>query len=1628
MRIQTPAILFSGLLMLYAVHDLHAQPWLRSLNQVSPQAPLSLQAYQSAFDQHWRAKGVVRGHYQEGGLLKKAPGWKQFQRWKWTMENQVDLQTGLMPSASAQEVYTRYLSTLPVQLRSVTAQWTSLGTSYSDGGYAGIGRLNCVAFHPADPNMYWVGAPAGGLWQTRDNGQNWTPLTDQNAVLGVSDIVIPSNFSTSNTIFIATGDRDGFHNYSVGVLKSTNGGQTWQTTGLNFLLTDFYIVYRLILSASNNQHLYAATNGGVYKTLNGGTTWTKISNLIFKDMEFSPGNVNTLYGATTSGQVYVSYNAGEGDWAKSLELDKGQRVELAVSPAEQFRVYALVANQDGGFEGLYRSDNSASSFRKVNQNPVINLLGYERDGSDTTGQGWYDLTMAVSPTNANTLFIGGINTWRSTDAGITWTLVNHWVGDGAQVVHADKHMLRYSPAGVLFECNDGGLYYSNTNGSFWVEKSNGLVISQIYKLGTTRNTTMDVITGLQDNGTKLFTGGLWRDVKGGDGMECLIDYSNADIQYGTYTNGQIDRTDDKWITSQEIQPEDAGEGAWVTPYIIDPMDPRILYAGYADLWKTTNRGNTWTKLSEINSEDRFRSMAIAPSNTQVIYAADGQKVWKTSNGGGQWTDITGSLPVATSRITNLAVHATDANWLWLTMGQYNANRIYESKNGGTTWTNISSGLPNLPIYSVVQNTQITQEIHLYVGSEIGVYLKKGNSPWEPYNHQLPNVKIGELEITYHDNPAQTLLRAATYGRGLWQTPVYYESAGQVAIAPTQVQATDGSFTDKVRISWSGTEGHYFRVFRHTSNSNTTAIPLGSAWINQLLYDDSTAIPGTTYYYWVKSSLNALGNDPSSFSAGDSGYRAKEGVSVPTGVMATDGLFTSKVVVTWQGSENLFYRVFRSTTNTSASATALGTWKKSFTYEDNSAVAGTNYFYWVRSSVSSGGSNPSAFSEPDQGYRAKVIVAVPENVQASDGTFTDKVQISWTGSPGNYFRVFRNTVNNSSTATALGTWKVDTVYADASAIAGTSYYYWVKASASNTGSNPSGFSQSDQGYRAKVVVTIPQNVSATDGLHADKVVVTWTGNPGNYFRVFRNTNNNSNAAVAQGSWQTATAYDDRAANAGNTYYYWVKSAASSTGAGASGFSQGDQGHKTEIMTAIPTNVMASDGYFSDKVLITWEGQSGNYFRVFRNSTDNSATATALSGWQTAKSYNHTSAVKGTLNYYWVKAATSNNGANASGFSNSDSGWRAVGCGRPYGLVAENITGTTCHLLWNAVAGATSYNLWYFDGASWVQFANTSFNSTGIINLVPETPYCFAVSAVCGTTNGLISDGLCIITSVDCPQPTGLTTSNVTQTSCKLSWNAVANATGYGLWYWDGSVWEQFGTSNTNSSAVNNLLPGTTYCFAISTLCGTLQSSLSDFECIRTAGGCPTPTGLVASNITSTTCQLNWNPVNGASEYGVWWLNGDTWESLGVSNTNSTGIIEMSPNTYYCLAVHANCGSQISPLTNGVCFNTLGSKPSASSGRANAWSKMPVLQTGTQDLLISPNPVGPAHTMKVELTNRSGEAYSWAVINLKGQTILHAKGLSDAGVFYFEAPPAAGMYFIRVNYTHGQVLHKKFLVSR
>jgi PKD repeat protein len=821
----------SALMLLFFSSNLSAQSWVEMM--LDPN--VNFYTVQAAFQQ-WENENKEQIEYEKNQskykdeklkqqnstivppFSSKLGSWKQFKRWEDFMaprvyptgdRNQLNAAMHEHASDLINSANNRYGPNPSVQ----AGNWSIIGptTNIPTGG--GAGRANCIRLDPTNSNTLYVGSPGGGLWKSTNGGSSWTMWnTDALPAIGVTDIAIdPTN---TQIMYLATGDGDAGDTYSLGVLKSTDGGVTWNTTGLNWTVTNGRTISKLLIDPTNTQIVHAATSNGIYRTTDGGTNWTQVQAGIFKDIEFQPGNSTILYAARyNTAAVFRSSNSGAAYTQVTTGLPTNAlRFAIAVTAANNQYVYVLACNTTNyGILGFYRSTNGGTSFAQVTIASPTNILGWQSNGSDAGGQGWFDLALAASPTNANELVSGGINIWRTTNGGANWTINAHWTGSGAPYVHADMHDLIYTNGTTVYSANDGGLFRTTNNGGAWSDLSNGLQIAQMYNLGTSATNANINISGWQDNGTSRVSSGAWARVIGGDGMECLIDYTTSNTQFGELYYGSIYRTTNNWGGATNIVTS-AGtgvnaQGNWVTPYVMSPASNQELLVGKAAMYKSTNQGTTWAALgATTGGTGNIVRIAYAPSNTQVIYCIKQNAIFKSTNGGTLFTNITGTLPTSQA-MTYVAVGGSDPNKVYLTYSGYAAaTKVYQSLDGGTTWTNISTGLPNLPCNTVVYQNGSADGI--YVGTDVGVYYRDNSSGgWVSYMTGLPNVIVKELEIQYSAGK----VRAATYGRGMWQSDLFsagnlppiaqFTSNMQTGCPGQQIQFTDQTTLSPTSWSW-----------------------------------------------------------------------------------------------------------------------------------------------------------------------------------------------------------------------------------------------------------------------------------------------------------------------------------------------------------------------------------------------------------------------------------------------------------------------------------------------------------------------------------------------------------------------------------------------------------------------------------------------------------------------------------------------------------------------------------------------------------------------------------------------------------------------------------------------------------
>ncbi|HGY54232.1 MAG TPA: T9SS type A sorting domain-containing protein [Caldithrix abyssi] len=746
---------FSIIILLILILPLFGQDWVQKMERMDT----DFYSIQKSFNEYWKDRPIERGK-----------GWKQFKRWEYFWEQRV-YPSGQFPApnqtALAMEAYWQKRAESPNAIAADDADWTSLGPdSWTTVSYnPGIGRVNCVVRDPNNSNLLYIGAPSGGFWKSTDGGATWYTTTDAQTVLGVTSIAIdPTN---SDVIFIGTGDGDAGDTYSIGLLKSTDGGETWQQTGLQWDVTESRRISKVLIHPNNPNIMLAATNNGIYKSTDAGVNWSNVLSGNFKDMEFKPGDPSTVYASGSS--FYKSTDTGD-TFSESMTGISNpiriQRIAIAVSSANSNYVYLLISDAvTSGLHGVYRSTDSGASFSLQANSP--NLLDSSIDGSGSGGQGWYDLAIAVSPSDINEVYVGGVNTWKSTDGGVNWNIVGYWYYPNTSVpyVHADVHALEFYGSD-LYAGSDGGLWVTSDGGSNWTDLSAGLVTTQFYRMGGYPGDAGLILTGAQDNGTNRYRDAAWVHVRGADGMEAAINYNNPDTMYCCIQSGGLYRSIDGGDNFQSIKNDIDEDGNWVTPYLLHPTDPQTLFAGYVNVWKTTDGGDSWVKLSDFGGST-LRSIAIAKSNPNVVYTATGNIIYRTTDGGSNWNDVTSNLPVDQASLTYIAVSDFDADEVWVTFSGYvDGVKVYKSVNGGANWSNVSGTLPNLPVNCIVFQNNYNDA--LYIGTDVGVYYTDTTlTDWEPFMQGLPNVIVDELEIHY----GAGLLRAATYGRGMWQSPL-----------------------------------------------------------------------------------------------------------------------------------------------------------------------------------------------------------------------------------------------------------------------------------------------------------------------------------------------------------------------------------------------------------------------------------------------------------------------------------------------------------------------------------------------------------------------------------------------------------------------------------------------------------------------------------------------------------------------------------------------------------------------------------------------------------------------------------------------------------------------------------------
>ncbi|WP_445456075.1 GEVED domain-containing protein [Flavobacterium sp. HNIBRBA15423] len=801
-------------------------PWIKNLDVSAKKGKLTINEMVASFNQYWLT------HDKN----KKASGYKPFMRWEYHWRNNEHPDGTIITPQEIEAAWQMKKSQIhkkQTETALKASNWQPVGpfTHTINGSWsAGQGRVNVVYVDPNNANVIYVGTPAGGIWKTTNGGTTWNPLSDDLPQIGVSGIV--TDKSNSNIIYIATGDKDAGDTYSIGVLKSTNGGATWNTTGLSFTNTstragDIY------MHPTNSNILWVATSVGVYKTINAGSSWTNVLAGNIKDIKLKPGDPNTIY-AVTSSTFYKSTNSGDSFTQISTGLPATSgRLIIDVTPANANYVYLLSANTSSNsysFQGLYRSTNSGNSFTKTTS--TTNIF----EGS----QAWYDLALTVSPTNADLVFTGVLNIWKSTNGGTSFTKVNNWSSPTASTyTHADIHFLRYY-GNKLYCGSDGGIYESSDDGVSFTSKTAGLQIGQFYKIAVAKQTSANMVGGLQDNGGYGYSGNQWKNYYGADGMDTAVDPNNSNKFYGFIQNGgglYISVNGGNSLNTSVNMP--SGEtGNWVTPLTINSTGQ--VFAGYKKVYRLN--GSSWIA-GNTAFPTAIENVIIDPSNDNIMYVSDAAKLYKSTDAGVNFS-LVYTFPTT---VKNICVHSSNSAIVYA-VTQGTSGQVYQSSNGGISFTSNSAGLPSIGKNVIVHQGQDLNNT-LYLGTTLGIYHKDDTmSSWLPFDSNLPNVSVTDLEINYVDNN----LTAATYGRGIWRTSLGATSDTIVPTTPTALSAS-GTTQTSTNLNWTASSDNV-GVTVYDIFSGATKI--GSSATTS--YNVTGLTAATTYSFSVRAK-DAAGN-------------------------------------------------------------------------------------------------------------------------------------------------------------------------------------------------------------------------------------------------------------------------------------------------------------------------------------------------------------------------------------------------------------------------------------------------------------------------------------------------------------------------------------------------------------------------------------------------------------------------------------------------------------------------------------------------------------------------------------------------------------------------------------------------
>jgi photosystem II stability/assembly factor-like uncharacterized protein len=709
-------------------------------------------------------------------------------------------------------------------------KWTFLGP-----GNIG-GRTRVLLIDSANPLLMYTAGVSGGIWKSKSAGEHWEPVGDDLANIAVNSMAMhPTNHQV---IYAGTGE--GYFRETVrgtalplrgdGIYVSRDSAETWEKLP-STSTADFQYVNDLAISTHDPNRIYAATRTGVWRSRDAGTTWSRVIttsvnggclDLAFRgdtDGDYLFASCGTLDDAT----VYRAKNA-ESDAAWQIVLHEAHmgRTSLAIAPSNPSVVYALSASNESdpiknqGLLAVYRSSangDAGSWDARVTNNTnnfsaylLTNLITAADDlctgsGNDYITMGWYCNTIAVDPVDADRVWVGGVDLFRSDDGGRTWGVASYWwstAGQDPSFVHADQHAIVFHPQyngatnRTAYFTNDGGIFRTDdaragvakaltapcnpkSSDVVFTSMNNSYGVTQFYH-GAVSPDGRTFYGGTQDNGTlrgSIVDGpDRWLNVLGGDGGYVAVDPQDPDYVYGESQNGNMARSSNGGFSFRRIRSDLRNETfLFVTPFALDPNFPRRLWIGGRSMWTTSDRGENWKQASSPLPA-LVSAVAIQPGNSNRVLAGTSQghiartESATTATAATDWTLVQPRVGF----VSSLAFDPTNSNVAFATYAGFGGSHVWISNDAGATWNAIDGNLPDLPAHSLAVDP--TNPNRLYLGTDLGVFvsLDRG-ATWKVENTGFANAVTEAVFVAQGANgPA---VYAFTHGRGAWRAELNF---------------------------------------------------------------------------------------------------------------------------------------------------------------------------------------------------------------------------------------------------------------------------------------------------------------------------------------------------------------------------------------------------------------------------------------------------------------------------------------------------------------------------------------------------------------------------------------------------------------------------------------------------------------------------------------------------------------------------------------------------------------------------------------------------------------------------------------------------------------------------------------